>query len=555
MSTDLEIAKSIKLENIKDIAKKIGLGDDDLELYGKYKAKISQNSINRINENNKINGKLILMTAINPTPAGEGKTTLTVGLGQALNKLSKNVILTLREPSLGPCFGIKGGATGGGFSQIVPMEEINLHFTGDIHAITTAHNLISALIDNHINFGNELNFKKVLWKRVMDLNDRTLRNIIVGVGENSGKIREDGFLITVASEIMAILCLSENLADLKKRLSKIIIGYNNKDEFITLDDLGIVGSVAVLLKDAIKPNIIQTLEGVPVLIHGGPFANIAHGCNSVIATKTALKLADYVVTEAGFGADLGAEKFLDIKCRKANLIPNAVVIVATCRSLKYNGGVSKNDLGLEDIEALKTGTTNLIRHIENIQKYNLPVIVALNKFNFDTENEINYIKNICENLNVRFAVCEAWAKGGEGTIMLANKVLEVIENNDDKFKYLYDLNLSLKDKIKIIAKEIYRAGDVIFSQKVNKKLKKYTENGFGNLPVCIAKTQYSFSDNPNLLGAPENFVFTINDVSLSAGAGFVVCLAGDIMTMPGLPKFPTANNIEIDDDGNITGLF
>lgn len=554
MPTDIEIAKKFTLQNIKDIAKKIDLNEDDLELYGNYKAKISQKALNRINFNEK-NGKLILMTAINPTPAGEGKTTLTIGLGQALNKLNKKTILALREPSLGPCFGIKGGATGGGYSQVAPMEDINLHFTGDIHAITSAHNLISALIDNHINFGNKLNFKTVVWKRVLDLNDRALRNIIVGVGDDSGKIREDGFMITVASEIMAILCLSENLHNLKENLSKIIIGYNNEDKPITLKDINAVGSIAVLLKDAIKPNLVQTLEGVPVLIHGGPFANIAHGCNSIIATKTALKLADYVVTEAGFGADLGAEKFLDIKCRKANLKPNAVVIVATCRSLKYNGGLDKNSLENENLDALKIGISNLIRHIENLKKYNLPVVVALNKFNFDTEEEINFIKNTCEKLNVDFAICEAWARGGDGAIDLANKVLKNIENNDKTFKFLYDLDLPLKEKINIIAKEIYRAKNVIFSPKATKKLRQYTENGFGDLPVCIAKTQYSFSDNPLLLGAPEGFDFTINDVNISAGAGFVVCLAGNIMTMPGLPKVPAANNIDIDDNGNIVGLF
>ncbi len=554
MSTDIEIAKKFTLKNIKDVAKKINLGEDDIELYGNYKAKISQQALNRINSSEK-NGKLILMTAINPTPAGEGKTTLTIGLGQALSKLNKKTILALREPSLGPCFGIKGGATGGGYSQIAPMEDINLHFTGDIHAITSAHNLISALIDNHINFGNKLNFKNIVWKRVLDLNDRALRNIIIGVGDDSGKVREDNFIITVASEIMAIICLSKNLHNLKENLSKIIIGYNNEDKPITLKDIDAVGSVAVLLKDAIKPNLVQTLEGVPVLVHGGPFANIAHGCNSIIATKTALKLADYVVTEAGFGADLGAEKFLDIKCRKADLKPNAVVIVATCRSLKYNGGSDKNNLQNKNLDALKLGISNLIRHVENIQKYNLPVIVALNKFDFDTEEEINFIKNTCEKLNVDFAICEAWAKGGEGAIDLASKVLKNIENNNKTFKFLYNLDLSLKEKINIIAKEIYRAKNVIFSAKANKKLKQYIENGFDNFPICIAKTQYSFSDNPLLLGAPEDFDFIINDVNISAGAGFLVCLAGNIMTMPGLPKVPAANSIDIDDDGNITGLF
>lgn len=554
MPTDIEIAKKCELLDIRDVARKIGLGESDLELYGNYKAKISQNALNRINCSDN-SGKLILMTAINPTPAGEGKTTLTIGLGQALNVLNKKVMLALREPSLGPCFGIKGGATGGGYSQVVPMEDINLHFTGDIHAITTAHNLISALIDNHINFGNKLKFKTVVWKRVLDLNDRVLRNVIVGIGDDAGKIREDGFMITVASEIMAVLCLSSSLNDLKEKLSKMILGYNDNDEIITLKDLEVVGSVAVLLKDAIKPNLVQTLEGVPVFIHGGPFANIAHGCNSIIATKTALKLADYVVTEAGFGADLGAEKFLDIKCRKAGLVPSAVVIVATCRSLKYNGGIDKNSLENEDIEALKVGVKNLIKHIINIKKYNLPVVVALNKFDFDTTAEIDVIKTACESEGVAFSKCEAWANGGQGAIDLANKVLESIKNNDKTFKFLYDLDLTLKDKINTIAKEIYGAEKVVFTPKANKKLKQYTENGFANLPICIAKTQYSFSDNPAILGVPKNFTFTISDVNLSAGAGFVVCLAGNIMTMPGLPKVPAANAIDIDGNGNITGLF
>lgn len=554
MPTDIEIARKCKLLNIKDIAKKIELNENDLELYGNYKAKLSQNAINRISSNKK-NGKLVLVTAINPTPAGEGKTTLTIGLGQALNILNKNVMLALREPSLGPCFGIKGGATGGGYSQVAPMEDINLHFTGDIHAITTAHNLISALIDNHINFGNKLNFKTVVWKRVLDLNDRVLRNVVVGIGDDAGRVREDSFMITVASEIMAVLCLSESLGDLKEKLAKIIIGYDNDEKAITLEDLRAVGSVAVLLKDAIKPNLVQTLEGVPALIHGGPFANIAHGCNSIIATKTALKLADYVVTEAGFGADLGAEKFFDIKCRKGNLKPEAVVLVATCRSLKYNGGADKNDLKKENMEALEIGVKNLARHIENIKKYNLSVVVALNKFSFDTLKEIEFIKNICESLDIDFAECEAWAKGGKGAIDLANKVLKSIENNDKTFKFLYDLNLPLKEKINTIVKEIYGGNKVIFTPKANKKLKQYTENGFGDLPICIAKTQYSFSDDPNLLGAPENFAFTVSDVNISAGAGFVVCLAGNIMTMPGLPKVPAASSIDIDEKGNISGLF
>ncbi|MDR1499072.1 MAG: formate--tetrahydrofolate ligase [Rickettsiales bacterium] len=555
MLKDVEIARNTKLKNIVEIAKKIGLDENDLELYGKYKAKISQDAVNRIKNLNGRDSRLILMTAINPTPAGEGKTTLTIGLGQALSKLDKMVVLALREPSLGPCFGVKGGATGGGYSQVAPMEEINLHFTGDIHAITTAHNLVSALIDNHINFGNKLNIEKVVWKRVVDLNDRALRNVVVGIGDDSGKVREDSFMITVASEIMAVLCLSEDLNDLKDRLSRIIIGHNDKGENITLKDINGVGSVAVLLKEAIKPNLVQTLEGVPVLIHGGPFANIAHGCNSIIATKIALKLADYVVTEAGFGADLGAEKFLDIKCRKANLTPSAAVIVATCRSLKYNGGVDKKDLESENLDALKIGVVNLVRHVENLKKYNLPIIVALNKFDFDTKNEIDFIEKTCGDLGVKFTVCEAWAKGGEGALDLAQKVIDSIEDNRQEFRFLYDLNLSLKEKVKMIAQEIYRTNNVVFSPKASKKLKQYTETGFGELPICIAKTQYSFSDNPTLLGAPEDFIFTVGDASLSAGAGFVVCLAGDIMTMPGLPKVPAANNIDIDKNGDVVGIF
>ena len=552
--TDIEIARNTKLQKITEIAKKINLTEDDIELYGNYKAKISQEAINKINQNTK-NGKLVLVTAINPTPAGEGKTTMSIGLAQALNKLNKNVILALREPSLGPCFGMKGGATGGGYSQVAPMEDINLHFTGDIHAITTAHNLISALIDNHINFGNKLNIKRVVWKRVVDLNDRALRSVIVGIGDDSGEVREDSFMITVASEIMAVFCLSENMADLKNRLSRIVVAYDEENKAITLSDIKAVGSVAVLLKDAIKPNLVQTLEGVPALIHGGPFANIAHGCNSVIATKTALKLGDYVITEAGFGADLGAEKFLDIKCRQAGLTPNAVVIVATCRSLKYNGGIDKKELQEENVEALKLGLCNLERHINNIKKYNLPVVVVLNKFNFDTENEINIIKNKCAELGVEFATCTAWGDGGNGAIDLANKVMTAVENNKQEFKFLYDLDLSLKEKIKTVATEIYGAKSVVFLPKASKKLKQYTEDGFDKLPICIAKTQYSFSDNPALLGAPQDFTFTIKDVNLSAGAGFAVCLAGDIMTMPGLPKVPAANAIDVDEDGNVVGLF
>lgn len=554
MLPDIDIARNTKLQKITDIAKKIGLDEDDIELYGKYKAKISQEAIEKLQSNK--DGKLILVTAINPTPAGEGKTTTSIGLAQAFQKLNKKVVVALREPSLGPCFGVKGGAAGGGYSQVAPMDEINLHFTGDFHAITTANNLISAMIDNHIYHGNELNIKNVVWKRVLDLNDRALRNVIVGVGDSAGEIREDGFMITVASEIMAVFCLAENLKDLKEKIGKIVVAYDVNGKAITVDDIKATGSVCALLKDAIKPNLVQTLEGVPSIIHGGPFANIAHGCNSVIATKTALKMADYVITEAGFGADLGAEKFLDIKCRKANLKPDCVVIVATCRSLKYNGGVSlKDDLKAENLEALKIGIENLNRHIENIKKYNLPVVVALNKFDFDTENEINFIRENCEQLTARFELSEVFAKGGEGGIDLANTVLKSIEEDKNDFKYLYDESLPIKDKIKAIATEIYRAGKVAYSPKATKEIKRLTELGFDKMPICIAKTQYSFSDNPKLLGAPTDFTFTINDVRVSAGAGFIVCLAGDIMTMPGLAKEPAAIHIDVDDNGNINGLF
>ena len=551
MLTDIEIARNTKIENIKDIANKVGLLEDDIEFYGKYKAKITFDALNKIKDNK--NGKLILVTAINPTPAGEGKTTISIGLAQGFAKLNEKIVLALREPSLGPCFGMKGGATGGGYSQVVPMEDINLHFTGDIHAITTAHNLISSIIDNHIYYGNELEISEVIWKRVLDLNDRSLRNIVIGVGDSAGKIREDGFIITVASEIMAILCLSEDIEDLRQKLSNIVIGYNKSGKEVKLVDLKCVGSVLTLLKDALKPNLVQTLEGVPVLIHGGPFANIAHGCNSIIATKTALKLGDYVVTEAGFGADLGAEKFLDIKCRKANLKPDCVVIVATCRSLKYNGGADKNNLKEENLDALNLGLNNLVRHIENIKKYNLPIVIALNRFIFDTENEIDLIKNKCEELGVEFSLCEAWGKGGEGCIDLTKKVISSCEK-ENNFKFLYDLDLSIKDKIKKIAKEIYRAKEVVFSPKASKEIKKLTELGYDKLPICIAKTQYSFTDNPKLLNAPTDFSFTINEIRLSAGAGFIVALAGDIMIMPGLPKEPSANNIDFV-NGKIVGLF
>ena len=554
MLTDIEIARNTKLEKITKIAEKIGLNEDDIELYGKYKAKIAKEAIKKIQKNK--DGKLILVTAINPTPAGEGKTTTSIGLAQALQKLNKKTILALREPSLGPCFGVKGGAAGGGYSQVAPMEDINLHFTGDFHAITSAHNLVSAMIDNHIYHGNQLNIKQVVWKRVVDLNDRALRNVIVGVGDSAGEIREDGFMITVASEIMAVFCLAENLEDLKDKIGKIIIAYDKNGKIITINDIQATGSICALLKDAIKPNLVQSLEGVPAIIHGGPFANIAHGCNSVIATKTALKLCDYVVTEAGFGADLGAEKFLDIKCRKANLKPDCVVIVATCRSLKYNGGVSlKDDLKAENLEALAKGIENLNRHIENIKKYGLPVVVALNKFDFDSKNEIDLIKENCKKIGARFALSNVFMEGGNGGIELANEVLNSIDEDKNNFHYLYDEKLSIKDKIKTIATEIYRAGKVEYSSKANKEIKKLTELGFDKLPICIAKTQYSFSDNPKLLCAPTDYTFTINEVRISAGAGFIVCLAGDIMTMPGLAKEPAAIHIDIDENENIVGLF
>lgn len=554
MKTDIEIARENGIKPIKDIAEKIGLNEENLELFGKYKAKISQEFIDGVQKNK--DGKLILVTAINPTPAGEGKTTTTIGLAQALNRLNKKVVVALREPSLGPCFGVKGGATGGGYSQVIPMEDINLHFTGDIHAITTAHNLLASLIDNHIYHGNKLDIdtNNIKWKRVVDLNDRSLRNIIVGLNGN-GKTREDGFMITVASEIMAILCLSKNLKDLKERVGNILVAYSNSGNPIYARDLKAEGSIAVLLKDAIKPNLVQTLEGVPAIIHGGPFANIAHGCNSIIATKTALKLADYVITEAGFGADLGAEKFLDIKCKKAELSPNAVVLVATVRALKYNGGVDKKDLKLENLDALKAGIVNLERHIENLKKYNIPVVVALNKFTDDTANEVNFIRDFCNKLGADFAICEGWEKGGDGAIELANRVLENIDGKESNFKPLYDDNLSIKEKINIIAKEIYRANNVILSPNAKKEIKKIEALGADKLPICIAKTQYSFSDNKDLLGAPNGFDITINEVRLSNGAGFIVCLAGDIMTMPGLSKTPSAEIIDIDDSGEIVGLF
>jgi len=556
MKTDIQIAQEAVMVPITEVAEKLGIEFDELELYGRYKAKISDEYIKRI-KNNK-NGKLILVTAINPTPAGEGKTTTSVGLGQAFEKLNKKAIIALREPSLGPCFGVKGGAAGGGYAQVVPMEDLNLHFTGDFHAITSANNLLSALLDNHIQQGNQLGIdtRQVVWKRCLDMNDRALRNIVVGLGEKAdGVVREDHFVITVASEIMAVLCLSEDISDLKERLGRMVVAYDYSGKPIIASQLNAVGSMAALLKDALKPNLIQTLEHTPALIHGGPFANIAHGCNSIIATKTALKMADYVVTEAGFGADLGAEKFFDIKCRKAGLKPDAVVLVATVRALKYNGGVLKSDLGAENLSALKKGIVNLEKHIENLQKYGVPVVVTLNAFATDTAAETEFVKNFCYERNCEFAISEVWEKGGVGGVELAQKVLETLENKKSDFHVLYEDSLSLKEKIKKVATEIYGANDVKYAPQAGKQLQKLEELGFGNLPVCMAKTQYSLSDNPSLLGRPENFDVNVRDVYVSAGAGFVVALTGAVMTMPGLPKEPAAYRIDVDNNGVITGLF
>lgn len=556
METDIKIAQQAKLLPITEVAQKIGIDYDDLELYGKYKAKISE----RVFENtlNNKDAKLILVTAINPTPAGEGKTTTTIGLGEALNLLGKKTVLALREPSLGPCMGLKGGATGGGYAQVVPMEDINLHFTGDIHAITAANNLLSSMLDNHIQQGNELNIdtRRIVWKRAVDMNDRALRNIVLGLGgKMNGVPREEHFQITVASEIMAIFCLAEDLKDLKQKLGKIIVAYTYSGEPVTAKDLKADGAMTVLLKEAFQPNLVQTLENNPVLIHGGPFANIAHGCNSIRATKLAMKLADIVVTEAGFGADLGAEKFFDIKCRKANLKPDAVVLVATVRALKYNGGVLKSDLSIENLEALKIGFSNLQKHIENLHKYNVPIVVTLNAFVSDTKAEIDYIKKSCEDMGCTFAVSEVWEKGGKGGIELANKVLETLETKQSDFKPLYDENDSIVEKINTIAKQIYGAKNVSFSAKALSSIKTIENLNLDKLPVCIAKTQYSLSDNPKLLGRPKDFEISIKDINVSAGAGFIVALAGDIMVMPGLPKKPAAESIDIDDKGNIVGLF
>jgi formate--tetrahydrofolate ligase len=556
VKTDIQIAQEATMLPIGEVAKVSGIEGNDLEYYGKYKAKLSDDLWNKIKD--KKDGKLVLVTAINPTPAGEGKTTTTVGLGEAMSKLGKNAIIALREPSLGPCFGIKGGAAGGGYAQVVPMEDLNLHFTGDFHAITSANNLLAALLDNHIQQGNALGIdpRQVVWKRCEDMNDRALRNIVVGLGsKGDGMVREDHFVITVASEIMAILCLAENITDLKERLGRIIVAYNFKGEPVTAKELNAVGSMAALLKDALKPNIIQTLENTPALVHGGPFANIAHGCNSVRATRTALKLADITITEAGFGADLGAEKFLDIKCRMAGLKPDAVVLVATVRALKYNGGVPKTELEKENLEALKAGIVNLEKHIENIQKYDVPVVVTLNSFTSDTEAEYKFVKDFVEAKGCEFALSEVWAKGGEGGIALANKVLDTLENKESHFHTLYPDSLSLKEKIETISKEIYGARGVVYEPSAEKQIKKLEELGFKDFPICMAKNQYSLSDDQKKLGRPTDFDIHIRDVYVSAGAGFVVALTGAIMTMPGLPKVPAANNIDVDENGTITGLF
>ena len=556
MKTDIEIAQETKMLPITTVASQYGITEDDLELYGKYKAKISNELWQEIKD--RPDGKLVLVTAINPTPAGEGKTTTSIGLAQAMAKCGKKAMLALREPSLGPCFGIKGGAAGGGYAQVVPMEDLNLHFTGDFHAITSANNLLAALLDNHIQQGNALQIdtRQILWKRCLDMNDRVLRNVVVGLGAKAdGVVREDHFVITVASEIMAILCLASDMNDLKERLGKIIVAYNYAGEPVTAAQLNAVGAMAALLKDAIKPNLIQTLEHTGALVHGGPFANIAHGCNSVRATKTALKLADIVVTEAGFGADLGAEKFLDIKCRKADLKPDAVVLVATVRALKYNGGVPKTELSAENLDALKKGIVNLEKHIENLQKFGVPVVVTLNSFVTDTEAEYAFIRDFCEERGCEFALSEVWAKGGEGGEALAQKVLDTLANKESHYHALYPDEMSLKDKVKTIATEIYGADGVSYAPAASKALARIEEMGFGNLPVCMAKTQYSLSDDQTKLGRPTGFTINVRDAYVSAGAGFVVVLTGAIMTMPGLPKKPAADGIDVDENGVITGLF
>ena len=556
MKTDIQIAQEAKMAHIKDVAALLDITEDDLELYGKYKAKLSDELLAKLES--KKDGKLVLVTAINPTPAGEGKTTTSVGLGEAMGVLGKKACLALREPSLGPCFGIKGGAAGGGYAQVVPMEDLNLHFTGDFHAITSANNLLAAMLDNHIQQGNSLGIdpRQVVWKRCLDMNDRALRNIVIGLGAKAdGMVREDHFVITVASEIMAILCLADDMHDLKNRLSKIIVAYTFDGKPVTAGDLQATGAMAALLKDALKPNLIQTLEHTPAIVHGGPFANIAHGCNSVRATKAAMKLADITITEAGFGADLGAEKFFDIKCRMAGLKPDAVVLVATIRALKYNGGVPKTDLTTENLDALKKGIVNLEKHIENLQKYKVPVVVTLNSFITDSEAETNFVKEFCESRGCEFALSEVWEKGGQGGVELAKKVLNVLENKESNFEPLYKNELSLKDKINTVATEIYGAKDVSYSPAAERELKRITELGMGDFPVCMAKTQYSLSDDATKLGRPEGFTLNVREVYASAGAGFVVAVTGNIMTMPGLPKQPAANNIDVTDDGVITGLF
>jgi len=554
--TDLQIAQECKMEHILEVAKKAGIPEEYIDCYGKYKGKISDKYFNEIKDNK--DAKLILVTAVNPTPAGEGKTTVTIGLTQALQKMGKNAITCLREPSLGPCMGVKGGAAGGGYAQVVPMEDINLHFTGDLHAITTANNLLASMVDNHIQQGNELNIdpRRISWKRCVDLNDRQLRNVISGLGGKvNGVPREDAFQITVASEIMAIFCLANDLKQLKEMLGQIIVGYTYDDEPVTAKMIGADGAMTVLLKDALQPNVVQTLENTLAIIHGGPFANIAHGCNSVKATKTAMKIADYVVTEAGFGADLGAEKFFDIKCRKAGLKPDAVVLVATVRAMKYNGGVAKADLSNENLDALAKGFVNLEKHIENIQKYGVPVVVTLNHFVADTDAEVAYVKERCEAMGATFAVARVWAEGGEGGKALAEKVLETLETKESNFKFLYEDELNIVEKVNKVCKEIYGAGNVNFSAAAKKTLDQIDKLGFNHFPVCIAKTQYSLSDDPKVLGRPEGFEVTVKEIRISAGAGFIVVLLGDVMTMPGLPKKPAALNIDIDEDGNVVGLF
>ena len=556
MKTDIEIAQEAKMLHIREVAEKLGIAEDELELYGKYKAKLSDELIERVKD--EPDGKLILVTAINPTPAGEGKTTISVGLGEAFGQLGKKAVIALREPSLGPCFGIKGGAAGGGYAQVVPMEDLNLHFTGDFHAITSANNLLAALLDNHIQQGNELCIdpRQVVWKRCLDMNDRVLRNIVVGLGRKmDGMVREDHFVITVASEIMAVLCLSDDMHDLKRRLGKIIVAYTYDGKPVTADDIKATGAMAALLKDALKPNLIQTLEHTPAIVHGGPFANIAHGCNSVRATKTALKLADYVITEAGFGADLGAEKFFDIKSRMAGLHPDAVVLVATVRALKYNGGVAKADLGEENLEALKKGIVNLEKHIENLQKYGVPVVVTLNSFVTDTKAETDYIEQFCRERDCEFALAKVWENGGKGGVELAEKVLKTLETKESHFKPLYADDLSLEEKIETIAKEIYGADGVTYASAAAKELKRIADMGMSDFPVCMAKTQYSLSDDQTKLGRPSGFTINVREVYVSAGAGFVVAITGAIMTMPGLPKNPAAYGIDVDDNGVITGLF